>query len=144
MANRGPNTIEGKAKAMENLQKGMWKKGESGNSNGRPRRALHELCEKTGVDFQVSLSREDKMQILESMLEMSIEELKLIATDSKSPAFMVLVASALRADIADGKMYSMNSLFDRFFGMPEQRSKMQLVGDDGGPLITSVVIVGSE
>lgn len=103
-----------------------WERGESGNPDGRPRKVLSELAEKVGVDFKVSLSKEDKFSILESMLEMSLEELKSIATDKRAPAFMVVVAGAIRKDITNGKMYTINDLFDRFFGKPNQTSTVDL------------------
>ena len=124
MAKKGPNTEKGKATSLQNLQKGMWKKGESGNPEGRPRRMIHHLCEKIGVDFNVCLTKDDKYQIIESMIEMSLTELKLIATDQNAPSFMVLIASAIKSDIANGNLYTLNSLFDRFFGKPLQTSEV--------------------
>lgn len=139
MAKRGPKTEEGKAKALENLQKGMWKKDQSGNPNGRPRRMIQQLADKIGTEFNVTLTKEDKYQIIESMLELSINELKLIALDQNAPVFMTMIASSIKADISAGRLYTLDSLFNRFFGMPEQTSKMTLAGD-GEPLITSVII----
>lgn len=111
-----------------------WQQGESGNPKGRPRKVLSELAKKVGVDFQVSLSKEDKFTILESMMEMSLQELKSIATDKSAPAFMVVVASAIRKDIQSGKLGALNDLFDRFFGRPDQVSKVEHTGKDGGTI----------
>ena len=113
----------------------FWEKGESGNLNGRPRKVLSLLAEKVGVDFSVSLSKEDKYSILESMLEMSIAELKAIATDNQAPAFIVIVAGAIRKDISSGKMATINDLFDRFFGRPKQVN--ELTGKEGQPLFVN-------
>lgn len=124
-------TQAGKKRSRANLAP-PWQRGQSGNPNGRPRKVLSELAKKVGVDFQVTLSKEDKFTILEAMMEMSLTELKSVATDKNAPAFMVVVASAIRKDIQAGKLGALNDLFDRFFGRPDQVSK--IVGKDGGPV----------
>ena len=80
----------------------QWKRGQSGNPNGRPRRVLSALAEKVGVDFNVSLSKQDKFTILESMLEMNVSQLKELSSDKTTPAFMVIVSNAIRADVVNG------------------------------------------
>lgn len=110
---------KGKSKGnVANLK--PWVKGQSGNPKGRPKRALKELQEKAGVDFQVHLSRADKTRILESMMEMNLADLKSIATDGRAPAFMVVLANAIKTDVAKGKMDSLIMLMDRFYGRPVQ------------------------
>lgn len=107
----------------------FWQKGESGNPNGRPRRVLHQLEEKVGVQFGVSLSKEDKFQILESMLEMNLTELAAIATDKDCPVFMVTIAKAIKKDIEQGKIYTISELFDRFFGKAKQINETDLTSN---------------
>lgn len=45
----------------------VWQRGVSGNPNGRPRRFLSVIEKKIGIDFNVSLSGNDKYQIPESI-----------------------------------------------------------------------------
>jgi hypothetical protein len=104
----------------------QWKRGQSGNPNGRPRKVLSALAKKVGVDFNVSLSKQDKFAILESMLEMNVKQLKELSLDKTTPAFMVIVSNAIRADLAAGKMHTVNDLFDRFFGRPNVTTKTEL------------------
>lgn len=98
------------------LQK--WEPGESGNPKGRPRNLLRQIAEAAGVDFSVSISENDKRRIIESMLELSLERLGKIATNKDTPAFMVVIANAIRTDVKDGTMTTVNSLFDRLYGRP--------------------------
>ena len=110
----------------------VWQPGISGNPNGRPRRLLSIIENKIGVDFNVSLSGNDKYQILESMLEMSLKELSYIEADPDTPAFMVIVARAIREDITRGTSRTMEALFDRFFGRAKQA--IEHTGMNGTPV----------
>lgn len=98
----------------------VWEKGESGNPAGRPKNALKKLSEETGINFKVRLTRQDKATIMESMLEKNMEDLKSIATDKRSPAFMVIIANAIKTDIKNGRMTTLDMLLDRFYGRPAQ------------------------
>ncbi len=112
-------------KQLEALKPTMWERGQpSPNPNGRPRRVLRQLEEKVGIEFSVSLSKEDKFQIIESLLELSVDDLEKIAKDRSAPAFVVTVAGALRDDIQKRRMYSAESIFDRIFGKPKQTTEI--------------------
>ena len=118
------NTEEGKENQDANLQIGMWQRGQSGNPNGRPRRALRQLEEKIGIEFSVTLSKEDKFQIIESLLELSVKDLTAIEKDKNAPAFVVTIAGALCDDIAKKRIYTAESIFDRMFGKPKQSTEL--------------------
>jgi len=102
-----------------------WQRGESGNPNGRPRKALKELQDKVGIEFNVSISRDDKFTILESMMEMSLLDLKSIGTDPRAPAFMAVIARAIIKDYEKGTMNTLDGLMDRFFGKPKQYEEVK-------------------
>lgn len=103
----------------------VWEKGESGNPNGRPRKALNMLSKKIGVEFNVTLSGQDKYRILESMLEMSINELKSIGTDPRAPAFMAIIARGIVTDFSKGTTSTLDGLMDRFFGKPKMQEEVE-------------------
>lgn len=108
--------------------------GQPTNRGGRKPNLLNSLEKKIGHDFNVELSKDDKFRILESMCEMSIKQLKNIATDDNSPAFMVNIATAIHADIKKGRIYTLNGLFDRFFGKAIKKS--EITGANGGAIQT--------
>lgn len=123
-ANSGKTVARKVNKGLENLT--SWVRGQSGNPNGRPRRAIATLEKGIGIEFNVSLSKDDKYQILESMLEMDLNSLQQIASDKTSPAFMVNIAMAIRKDIHNGRISTVSELFDRFFGKPYQTGKLDI------------------
>ncbi len=138
------NTKEGKENQDANLQIGMWQRGQSGNPNGRPRRALRQLEERIGIEFNVALSKEDKFQIIESLLELSANDLDAISKDKTAPAFVVAIAGALCDDIKKKRMYSAELIFDRMFGKP--KSNTELSNPDGSmqPKTTIIFSDGSK
>ena len=107
-----------KGKSGNDLVK--WEKGQSGNPNGRPKKLIKKLEEIIGMEFKVNLSRADHYQILKWLLERTVEELKEVATSKKSPVFVVTIASALRKDITQGRIHTIETLYNRFFGTPKQ------------------------
>jgi len=119
----------------------VWQRGVSGNPNGRPRRFLSVIEKKIGVDFNVSLSGNDKYQILESMLEMSLKELSRIEADPDAPAFMAIVARAIREDVTRGTARTMEALFDRFFGRAKQEIDHSLNSTIQIEQITGIVVI---
>lgn len=98
--------------------------GQPTNRGGRKRNVIKHLEAAIGKEFSIEISKDDKFKILESMCEMSISDLANIATDKKAPVFMVNIATALKEDIKKGRIFTLNDLFDRFFGKSRQVSEV--------------------
>ena len=105
------------------------KPGETHNPNGRPKNMITELSERLNIDFGVKLSKNDKYQLIENMIERPLSELKKIAEDEKSPVFMVSIASAVRKDIKAGHIATVELIFNRVFGKATQ--KTDITSSDG-------------
>ena len=97
-----------------------WKPGESGNPNGAPKKEINHLADMVQRDFNLKLTKGDKFQIIESLLEKSKEELQIVIDDSTSPVFMVSIAIAIIGDMQAKRINTVESIFDRVFGRPKQ------------------------
>lgn len=102
--------------------------GQPTNRGGRKRNVIKHLEAVIGKEFSIEISKDDKFKILESMCEMSISDLGKLATDKKAPIFMVNIATAMKKDIKDGRVHTLNSLFDRFFGKARQTTETNITG----------------
>lgn len=114
----------------DHLEPWTWKPGESGNPNGRPRNILRGVCEQLGIDIKAAVPLPEKVAFINRMLEMTLDQLKNIAGDKRAPAWMVMVASAIRTDIAAGKMTTLDALLDRVHGRPTQAINLMGWGND--------------
>lgn len=121
--------------AAKDIQPHKFPKGKSGNPNGRPKKVITRLEELIGRRFNVEVSRADKMQIIESMLELSLNQLKAIATDQDTPVFMVLIANAIRGDIERKNLSTANDLLNRLYGKPGTPSQEEKPAEVVSPLI---------
>lgn len=115
-----------------------WKKGQSGNPKGRPRKIIGKLEKLIGEEFALDLSKAEKYQILEWALEKNKEELQSIVDDEKQPAFLVCVANSILGDIKNKRIITVEALFDRIFGKPKQ--SVEHSGDKENPVIREIVV----
>lgn len=102
---------------------------------GAPKSTLKELEERIGVSFGIALSKGDKFQIIESLLETPLKELKEIVKNESAPVFLVNVASAIVQDIQRGETTTLEKLMDRFFGKARQESV--IIGDKENPIVVN-------
>lgn len=90
-----------------------WKKGESGNPNGRPRKWISELKESGYKSSEVN-------DCILVMLSMTIEELADVYKNPKSTILEKTVANALKRSLEKGSLYSIDTLLNRAIGKPKE------------------------
>lgn len=120
----------------ENIEPHKFKKGQTGNPNGRPKKVIQRLEDVIGRKFNVDITKADKLQIIESMLELSVSQLKDIATDTESPVFMVLIANAIKGDIERKNLLTVNELFNRLYGKSSVNIEVQKKEEFKSPIMS--------
>jgi hypothetical protein len=116
----------------ENIEPHKFKKGQSGNPNGRPRKYVSQLRE-----FGYKLSEiNDTIQV---MMAMDMEELKSVWDNPKATVLEKTIAAAIRKSIEKGSLYSLETLLTRVYGKPRENADVKtemtirLIDDDDTP-----------
>lgn len=102
-----------KTNVSANLQ--MWKKGQSGNPAGRPKKIVSILGQQGYKLSQVN----DTIQI---MLMMTIKELKVIYDNPDATILEKTIAGAMVNSLKKGSLYSLETLLTRIYGKPKETS----------------------
>lgn len=102
-------------------------KGVSGNPNGRPRKFVSTL---KGMGYKNS----EVADSIQSMLAMTIEELKDIYQNPESTVLEKTVAGAIKKSIEKGDLHSIEILLSRVFGKPKESVKIDSPVPENSPL----------
>lgn len=102
-----------KTDVSANLQ--MWKKGQSGNPAGRPKKIVSILGQQGYKLSQVN----DTIQI---MLMLTIKELKVIYDNPDATILEKTIAGAMVNSLKKGSLYSVETLLTRIYGKPKETS----------------------
>lgn len=93
----------------------MWKKGQSGNPAGRPKKIVSILGQQGYKLSQVN----DTIQI---MLMMNLKELKVIFDNPDATILEKTIAGAMVNSLKKGSLYSVETLLTRIYGKPKETS----------------------
>lgn len=105
---------------IPNEEKGQFKKGQSGNPKGRPKKFVTLLKE-------MGYKRSEINDTIQAMLAMDMEELKDVWDDKRATILEKTIASAMKRSIEKGSLYSMETLLSRVFGMPKQEIEQTVI-----------------
>ena len=118
----------------ENILPFSWKKGQSGNPNGRPRKFVCQLKD-------MGYNKQDITQTIENMMAMTIKELAEVFKDENATALEKTVANAIKRGIDKGTLYSIETLLNRVYGQPKQEVESK---NENINLNTTVEIIKSD
>jgi hypothetical protein len=86
-----------------------WKKGESGNPKGQPRKLATQLK-------IIGYTKAEAADTINAMLAMTINELKEIFENPNATILEKTIASALKRSLEKGSLYSVDNLLNRTHG----------------------------
>lgn len=105
---------------IPNEEKNQFKKGQSGNPNGRPRKFVTTLK-------NIGYKRSEINDTIQAMMAMDKDELTDVFKNSKATILEITIASAMKKSIEKGTLYSMETLLSRVFGMPKQEIEQAII-----------------
>ena len=99
-----------------------WKKGESGNPNGRPKKPVLQL-KKAGYKLA------EINDTIQTLLNCNLEELKEIWDNPNATLLERTIAAAIRKGIEKGNLDSVETLLNRVYGKPKEALDVTTKGD---------------
>ena len=99
-----------------------WKKGESGNTKGRPKKPV----------LQMKVAGYKLAEIndtIQAMCSMTIEQLREIWENPNATLLEKTIASSLRKGIEKGNLDSLETLMNRVYGKPNEKLDITSAGD---------------
>lgn len=100
--------------AAKDIQQHQFKKGQSGNPNGRPRKLVTLLKD-------IGYTKPDIETTIQNMMSMTIDELKGVWEDKNATVLEKTIAGAIRKSIEKGSLYSIETLLTRVYGKPKEQ-----------------------
>jgi hypothetical protein len=100
----------------------QWEKGESGNPKGRPKKLVPSMK----VEGYKLTEINDTIQ---SIISMTVEELKKVWDNPKSTILEKTVAGALKKSLEKGNLESVETLINRVYGKPKEKIEMETKGE---------------
>lgn len=100
----------------------IWEKGESGNPKGRPKKLVPSMK----IEGYKLVEINDTIQ---SLISMTMEELKHVWDNPNSTILEKTVAGALRKSIEKGNLESVETLINRVYGKPKEKIDLETKGE---------------
>lgn len=113
-----------------------FKKGQSGNPKGQPRKVLSRINIELAKEGFEQASMANVIEAYNLLINLTEERIKQIIADTTYPMFMRIVGKEM---LSKGGPEMIEKMLDRAYGKAKQ--DLQVTGKDGGPLqITGITV----
>lgn len=106
--------------AAEDIKKYQFKKGQSGNPDGRPKNIENVLNDYFISEHNLKLSKSQAQDIIKTLLSKTKAELVELAKNDELPFWISLIAKKATRDYEKGSIHILDVLFDRVYGKPKE------------------------
>ena len=104
----------------KNIEKHEFKKGQSGNPNGRPKKIENVLTDYFLAEHNLKLTKSQSQDIIRTILGKTKSELMELAKNDELPFWVSLIAKKATRDFEKGSIHILDVLFDRVYGKPKE------------------------
>ena len=97
-----------------------YKKGQTGNPNGRPKKVETILRQVFLDEYNVKITKSQTEDIIKGILSKSRSELIDLAKNDDLPFWVAMIAKKATRDYEKGSIHLLELLFDRVYGKPKE------------------------
>ena len=97
-----------------------YKKGQTGNPNGRPKKVETILREVFLAEYNIKITKSQTEDIIKGILSKSRSELIDLAKNDDLPFWVAMIAKKATRDYEKGSIHLLELLFDRVYGKPKE------------------------